>query len=124
MMFCSNTVAPEIIPSYAADPTLAVWLESVGLNSTLLSEAEAYTMASHGDFSPRVMGTLAAFSVINDIPGDGWNVKGTDQCTKFPPKLSSRVVHVCLSNSLRTLSKRPANLLQKFPSKDTTMWGK
>ena len=76
MTFALNKLVPEILPSAAE--LFSDWLDEVGLDSSILSDADAKDRAEgvEGDRSPHVIGSLVAAEMLQDIESDGWNYKG------------------------------------------------
>jgi len=75
MIHAINKLVPELVPISAK--TISTWLDDLGLDSTIMSDADAVILGTlEGNPSPRVIGSLVAAEVIQDMSIDGWNHKG------------------------------------------------
>jgi hypothetical protein len=75
MIHAVNKLVPELVPISAE--TISTWLDDLGLDSSIMSDADALQLATvDGNPSPRVIGSLVAAQVIQDMSSDGWNHKG------------------------------------------------
>mmetsp|Transcript_12974 Transcript_12974/g.31623 ORF Transcript_12974/g.31623 Transcript_12974/m.31623 type:complete len:547 (+) Transcript_12974:209-1849(+) len=74
MIHAINKLIPDLVPISAA--TISGWLDDLGLDSSIMDDSDAKQSAMNGNPSPRVIGSLVAAEVIQDMYTDGWNYKG------------------------------------------------
>lgn len=74
MIYAVNKLIPDLVP-ISAD-YISGWLDELGLDSSIMDDAEATDLAMDGNPTPRVIGSLVAGEVIQDMYNDGWNYKG------------------------------------------------
>lgn len=75
MIHAVNKIIPDLVP-ISAD-YIHSWLNDLGLDSSIMSDAMAQEKAiNDSDPSPRVIGSLVAAEIIQDMYTDGWNYKG------------------------------------------------
>jgi hypothetical protein len=78
MIHAVNKLIPELVP-ISAD-LISDWLDDLGLDSSIMSDEDAVELATvDGNPTPRVIGSLVALQVIQDMQDDGWNYKGYKQ---------------------------------------------
>ena len=75
MIHAVNKLIPDLEP--LSKDIISGWLDDLGLDSSIMTDADATKLASDGNPSPRVIGSLVAAEVISDMQIDGWNYKGT-----------------------------------------------
>lgn len=74
MIFAVNKLVPDLVP--IANDTISAWLDEIGLESRILSNKEARSLAGAGSAAPRVIGSIVAAAILDDMLVDGWNYKG------------------------------------------------
>jgi hypothetical protein len=75
MIHAVNKLVPELV--HVSAITISTWLDDLGLDSALMSDADALHLATvEKSPSPRVIGSLVAAEIIQDMYIDGWNYKG------------------------------------------------
>ena len=84
MIHAVNKLIPDLVP-ISAD-YIHSWLDELGLDSSVMTDAMAQEQAINDEnISPRVIGSLVAAEIIQDMYTDGWNYKGfhtsTGKCT-------------------------------------------
>ena len=84
MIYAVNKLIPDLVPTSAS--TISSWLDDLGLDSSIMTDADAAQLAMDGNPSPRVIGSIVAAEIIQDMYTDGWNYKGIktaddDDCT-------------------------------------------
>ena len=76
MIHAVNKLIPDLVP--IAAESIMGWLDSLGLESEIMSDVEARHMAiMHKDISPRVVGSVVAANILDDMKTDGWNYDGS-----------------------------------------------
>jgi hypothetical protein len=73
MLFAVNKIIPDLVPSAAM--SISGWLEDLGLDSTILTDEDARGQAL-AQISPRVLGSVVAANILDDMKSDGWNYDG------------------------------------------------
>ena len=85
-----NNLIPDLVP--ISTDTISEWLDDLGLDSSIVDNPDAEQYAMNGNPSPRIIDSLVAAEVIQDMYTDGWNYKGpltpdngtcTDNCRPF-----------------------------------------
>ena len=76
IMHGMNKLIPELVP--ISQMEIETFLDSVGLCNEQLGHEEAVDMHDGGDKSPRVIGTLVADEIINDMMTDGVSSSSRD----------------------------------------------
>jgi hypothetical protein len=67
MIHAVNKLIPELVP-ISADLISEDWLDDLGLDSSIMSNEDALELATvDGNPTPRVIGSLVAFQVIQDM---------------------------------------------------------
>ena len=74
MIHAINKVIPELVP--ISTDEITGWLDEVGMDSSIMTDEEALQLASEGNPSPKVIGSLVAYEVCQDMLIDGWNYNG------------------------------------------------
>jgi hypothetical protein len=74
MIFAVNKLVPDLVPIAAM--SISGWLEDLGLDSTILTNADARGQAGQ-NVSPRVLGSVVAANILDDMTSDGWNYDGS-----------------------------------------------
>ena len=74
MVHAVNALMTDLVPQSA--DMIASWLDDMGLESSYMDHATARSMASGGDPTPRVLGTVVAADILDHMQTDGWNYDG------------------------------------------------
>lgn len=74
MIYAANKLVPELVPISTA--IIFNWLDGLGLDASTMSDADAEMLAEASNPTPRVIGSLVAAEIIQDMYSDGWNYKG------------------------------------------------
>ena len=74
MVHAINKLIPELVP--ISKDEISGWLDDVGLDSSIMTDDEAIQLATEGNPSPRVIGSLVAYEICQDMLIDGWNYNG------------------------------------------------
>jgi hypothetical protein len=76
MIFAVNKLIPDLVP--IATMSISGWLEDLGLDSTILTNEDAREQAGESSIiSPRVLGSVVAADILDDMMVDGWNYNGS-----------------------------------------------
>jgi hypothetical protein len=77
MIHAVNKLVPDLVP--ISTETISSWLDDLGLDSSIMSDDAAAKLANdQGNPTPRVIGSLVAAEIIQDMYSDGWNYKGLE----------------------------------------------
>jgi hypothetical protein len=75
MIHAVNKLVPELVP--IASNSISMWLLDLGLPGDSMSNDEARSLGQIGVFSPRVLGSVVAADILDDMKKDGWNSDGS-----------------------------------------------
>jgi hypothetical protein len=73
-VFALNKIMPELVPASAK--MIAMWLEEMGMDSSIMSDEDARAMAMDGNPSPKVLGSVVAADILDSMKMDGYNHNG------------------------------------------------
>jgi hypothetical protein len=74
MIHAVNKLVPDLVTNSVV--IISEWVDSLGLDASIISNEQAEQMAMDGNITPRVLGSFVAAKILDDMKIDGWNYDG------------------------------------------------